>query len=626
MRDFLITLLTCSVTMSALAVLYMAFMPLLAKRYSEKGRYYTWLVFIVGLIVPFRPQFGNAVVNVSAPAQGGASAPGVQFGNGAPFAIVIPVPSGVAAPLSAPSAVNWWQIAAAVWIGGAVVFLLFHVIRHLRFMKMAARWSEPVADGRALAAFRDLQAELGITKQMELYSCSVANSPMIAGFAKPRILIPSANLAHDELLFILKHELIHYKRKDLYYKCLVLLAAAIHWFNPIVYVIVRAVEAGCELSCDAEVVKRTDAATRQQYTETIIGTIRYKSNMKTAFSINYLGGMNGMKKRLFSIMDTRPKKLGAFILCVAVAAIAVSGSLLAYTSDYGSPDDTQADVAQADTAADNLSAPADDTQADPAEDAAEDTQDEPYVTLPDAAPDVIPDYSYMNDYPAGTRVIVTEPDHIQYVPDHLDCVYMNPADYGCETAEQLCKFLNESSKIEYNDGQPIQYIRDPDFPGVKFYTNPDKPDKPIAIFDILDYKTEADKQAHMEQYHQRYYILRTTPKIAETLLNGGAYAELVADRSDVDVTIARYPRKDEPDSALIFLCTVNHVSVDQDTRQGYWDEIDFDSGEYVNVELTKVDGVWEAVYSYTWEFDNKDDPESVSIIPLTRNGEIIEGR
>ena len=40
MPGFMITLLICSITMSALALLYMALTPFLAKRYSEKVRYF----------------------------------------------------------------------------------------------------------------------------------------------------------------------------------------------------------------------------------------------------------------------------------------------------------------------------------------------------------------------------------------------------------------------------------------------------------------------------------------------------------------------------------------------------------------------------------------------------------
>ena len=51
MQNFIITLLICSITMSALALLYMAATPLLAKRYSVSGRYYAWLIFVIGLII-----------------------------------------------------------------------------------------------------------------------------------------------------------------------------------------------------------------------------------------------------------------------------------------------------------------------------------------------------------------------------------------------------------------------------------------------------------------------------------------------------------------------------------------------------------------------------------------------
>jgi beta-lactamase regulating signal transducer with metallopeptidase domain len=45
------------------------------------------------------------------------------------------------------------------------------------------------------------------------------------------------DFTEDELRFILMHELVHCKRKDLYYKFLILIAISMHWFNPIAYLI-----------------------------------------------------------------------------------------------------------------------------------------------------------------------------------------------------------------------------------------------------------------------------------------------------------------------------------------------------------------------------------------------------
>jgi len=165
---------------------------------------------------------------------------------------------------------------------------------------------------------------------------------MMIGFVNPRILLPKTDLAKDELRFILKHELVHYKRKDLWYKCLVLIATAVHWFNPIYYFMAKAIEVLCEISCDAEVVRSTDADTRQHYSETIIGVVKYQSKMKTALSTNFYGGKNGMKKRIFSIMDAGKKKAGVAVICAALFVTVGTGFAVAANTGSNKIDsDTQ---------------------------------------------------------------------------------------------------------------------------------------------------------------------------------------------------------------------------------------------------------------------------------------------
>jgi len=334
MQSFMVMLLTCSVTMSALALFYMAVTPLLAKRYSEKGRYYAWLIIVIGLIIPFRPHFDNAVVKVDVPSE--TTAPIIQIGNGTP----VTVPDvNTTFPSTLPS-VSWWQIAAAVWLAGVIAFLAYHIIKHYCFVKMVKRWSENVTDKQPVTLLQSLKSEMGISTQINLYRCSSIGSPMMIGFVNPRILLPKADFAQDELRFILKHELVHYKRKDLYYKSLVLIATAIHWFNPIVYLMAKAIDVLCETSCDTEVVRSTDADMRQHYSETIIGVVKYQSKLKTALSTNFYGGKKGMKNRISSIMDTTTKKAGVAVLSLVLVGVMATGFVtVAYASNISQAND-----------------------------------------------------------------------------------------------------------------------------------------------------------------------------------------------------------------------------------------------------------------------------------------------
>lgn len=306
MEDFVMTLLVCSATMSALALAYMAATPLLARRYSVKSRYYAWLVLVIGLIIPFRPRLGAPIVRLDPPA--GMAAPVMDLGGG------IPASAGPALSAAAPAAA-WWQLAAAVWLAGMLAVLACHAVKHCRFLRLTGRWSRPVTDGRGAALLQSLKAEMGISREIGLLACDCIGSPMLIGLARPRILLPGTDFAQEDLRFILKHELIHYRRRDLWYKGLLLIATAVHWFNPVICLMAKAVDAQCEQSCDEAVVRSTDADTRQSYSEAIIGVVRYKSKLKTALSTHFYGGKQGMKTRIFSIMDMSKKRAGGAVLC-----------------------------------------------------------------------------------------------------------------------------------------------------------------------------------------------------------------------------------------------------------------------------------------------------------------------
>ena len=368
MQNFIITLLICSVAMSGLALVYMTATPFLAKRYSEKWRYYAWLIIIVGLIIPFRPQHDFALFRVEVPSN---VPPVIQTNGEAPsnFFPSITLPNfdlppvgnttnydvvAYETPLSTGLNISFsvWQIAAAIWLTGVIAFIVFQGIKHYRFVKTARRWCESVKDEHILSLLESLKSEMGITRHISLHLCECVGSPMMVGLIKPRILLPSTELEHDELCFILKHELVHYKRKDLLYKYLVLAAMALHWFNPVVYLISRAINILCETSCDTEVVKSMDADMRLSYSETIIGVVKYQSRLKTALSTNFYGGKKGMKNRISSIMDTRKKRAGAIIACLVLAFTMSTGLVFAATANstevYGN---TNINIAIADNTA-----------------------------------------------------------------------------------------------------------------------------------------------------------------------------------------------------------------------------------------------------------------------------------
>lgn len=277
MEKLFVVYLQNSLELSTIALLLLAFLPLLERRYSAKCRYYLWAVIVVALLVPVRAKIILTLPEVFQPI----------------------LPQRVNAVMSGATiadtvkAWDWHLYAGWVWVAGVFCFLGWHLYQHLRFLSAIRRWSEDIKESAILEQFILTKAELGIQDRINIKSCACIKTPMVIGLFHSVVLLPKVNFPKDELPLILKHELVHYKRKDLWYKVLMMTASAIHWFNPVVHIMVRSVLTLCEISCDEEVLQGRDAKKRAQYGEAIIGVVRNGSTYHTALSTNFTAVLRG---------------------------------------------------------------------------------------------------------------------------------------------------------------------------------------------------------------------------------------------------------------------------------------------------------------------------------------------
>ncbi len=77
--------------------------------------------------------------------------------------------------------------------------------------------------------------------------------PAVAGLVRPAVLVPRAALAWGPALrqAVLLHEFAHLRRRDLWTNLLAGFVGALHWFDPLVWVVVRRLRHERELSADA---------------------------------------------------------------------------------------------------------------------------------------------------------------------------------------------------------------------------------------------------------------------------------------------------------------------------------------------------------------------------------------
>ncbi len=328
---FMNQLLRCSSSMAVVALLYLLASHFLVVRYSPKGFYYSGLLILLGFIIPFRPQIpilvpiGDEIGKLSKGAAMVRNVYVVTRDN--TWEHQNNITEGISLELM--------QIVFIVWLVGAISMLIYHGIRHAHFLKTVRRWSTDVSDQQTLAIFHEVKAQMGITSHIGLKKCVCLGSPMLIQLLHPTILLPEEQPSYEELKFILSHELIHFKRRDLLIKSALVLAVAINWFNPVIYLFAKAITHFCELSCDEAVAEKLSKCDKQLYALAIIRAANRYSKQHTALSTHFYGGKETMKNRI-SIITSNPKKsIGIFMLAACFAFTFILGSITAYADPTG---------------------------------------------------------------------------------------------------------------------------------------------------------------------------------------------------------------------------------------------------------------------------------------------------
>ncbi len=376
MNNMILTILSLSVSGSVLALILLTLRLLLKNKVSKTFQYYIWLLVLLRLAVPLSSDGSimNRIISqtdmtqlasVSTPDDGngitqGDNTPQGNEQNISPEAALSGTTlSGNAEPSSGLSAIpeparfNIWTFAldhlTVIWLMGTALYFIWFIIAYSRFSRKLRRTSiRP--HPKDLEVFIQLRGNA----RAQLACNPYISTPMLIGFLSPCIMIPhlafTENGMKPELQHILRHELTHYRRRDLLYKWFAVFVSAFHWFNPLMILVRREVGRTCELSCDEAVLRSLDAAERQDYGETLLIIASSKRLPAGVVATTMCEGKRELKERLESIMSYKSKSVFAVAVSLVLALLlAGCGVALGAANVTQMPDETSQSPAATDT-------------------------------------------------------------------------------------------------------------------------------------------------------------------------------------------------------------------------------------------------------------------------------------
>ncbi|HCL4437456.1 TPA: M56 family metallopeptidase [Clostridium botulinum] len=230
------------------------------------------------------------------------------------------------------------NIASCIWLVGVVSIALFFLIISWKF-KAKIPELEQTPDLKIVSLLEECKKKLSINRSIPIYACDDFKTPCIFGVLKPKIYIPKYKYSTNDykyLSHIFLHELIHYKRKDLIYNFLGTITILIHWFNPIIWFIVKKMKLQREYACDTYVLEILGKEESIEYGMTLINFSKLiSSSRKVPRLAIFFETKNQIKRRIKMIKNF---KKGSYRMSAAAVICCILAGGIMFTNGVNARD------------------------------------------------------------------------------------------------------------------------------------------------------------------------------------------------------------------------------------------------------------------------------------------------
>ena len=237
---------------------------------------------------------------------------------------VLSMPRAAASVMPAPAGMSALQWLVALWITGVAIQLSLLLFRILA-MERAARRSAPMEDRAWRELVDDTRARFAIRQNVALRIRGEGTMPAIWGIRRPVVLLPAdcTDWAETRRRDVLAHELAHIARRDLLFLILANVVCALHWFNPLSWILKRQLALESEHACDDMALANGAPASR--YADHLLTTAaRYRKRRSLA---PVMAARSLLEGRIMAILD-RDRSRGSASPLAVFFVVAVAAALL----------------------------------------------------------------------------------------------------------------------------------------------------------------------------------------------------------------------------------------------------------------------------------------------------------
>lgn len=204
-----------------------------------------------------------------------------------------------------------------IWLVGVIVTVLKFGERTFRVRK--EKESCFTCKKYVQEIFEECTRELGIRGSIEVLQGYRIQIPMTAGILKPCVFLPVEDMKEEQLKTCFYHELIHYKKRDIFWNYIACLMVCIHWYCPWTRIVFQKIDEWSEVMCD--LLSISYVGSMKQYFTTIFEMGQKSQGIKAYRVACLFENQDSLEHRIYYVKKYRKQREIKYIAVIVMAVV-----------------------------------------------------------------------------------------------------------------------------------------------------------------------------------------------------------------------------------------------------------------------------------------------------------------
>lgn len=226
-----------------------------------------------------------------------------------------------------------------IWIMTSIILFARYVIKYSVLRKVLYLVPK-CKDSFIKEVVKDICKRKNIQKVPRIIQFDTKQGPFIFGYFHPIIVLPN-DLSKEGIMYVLSHELEHYKNNHVFVKIMTDMLYIVYWWNPIVWYVHNKILLSLEIQTDLCVINDFHDTDIAEYMYLLLKSVGYKErNFKHSVALSFNARRNSTELRVRAILDYHFKSQNRKLrtnkkLLVAMSAVIFFSSLFYTVDAYG---------------------------------------------------------------------------------------------------------------------------------------------------------------------------------------------------------------------------------------------------------------------------------------------------